>query len=115
MRLRLPLFGPSFPSSGRTWLRREFGKIAYWGMAVLVPVSAVAQMSQTASAVVDSSNLGTNLGTYAVTERGPNHRVWKRVVAQTNDLGVVSYETNGGYTELATGLHHLVNGQWVES
>ncbi len=49
---------------------------------------------------------------YAVTEKGANHRVWRRVMAQTNALGRITYRTNS-FTELSSGLHHRVNGEWV--
>ena len=39
---------------------------------------------------------------FAIAERGPNRRIW------TNSAG-------GTYTELATGMHFLNNGQWVET
>ena len=52
---------------------------------------------------------------YSVTERGANHRVWQRVLpVATNQQGTVTYHTNR-YTELATGMHHLVGTNWVES
>ncbi len=50
-----------------------------------------------------------------VTERGANHRVWSTVTWTTNRAGVAMAHTNAAYTELATGMHHLVNGQWIES
>ncbi len=50
-----------------------------------------------------------------ITERGANHRVWSTVAWITNRAGIVTARTNAAYTELATGMHHLVNGQWVES
>ncbi len=40
--------------------------------------------------------------TFTIAERGPHHRLW------TNSAG-------GTYTELATGMHYLNNGRWVES
>jgi hypothetical protein len=60
-----------------------------------------------AANALDTSN-------YTVVERGPNHCIWCRVTAFTNNLGKVTYRTNS-YTELSSGMHHLVNGQWVES
>jgi alpha-tubulin suppressor-like RCC1 family protein len=36
------------------------------------------------------------------------------LTALSNNLGKVTYRTNS-YTELATGMHHLVNREWVES
>ncbi|HEY9175905.1 MAG TPA: hypothetical protein VI136_26795, partial [Verrucomicrobiae bacterium] len=51
---------------------------------------------------------------YRVTERGPHHRVWMKVILETNSVGLVEAQTNR-YTELATGLHYLQDGQWRES
>ncbi len=52
---------------------------------------------------------------YIVSERGPHHRVIQKVVPTTNDRGQISLTTNSAYIELATGMHHLVAGKWVES
>jgi hypothetical protein len=48
----------------------------------------------------------TDPATYSIVQNGPHSRVWQRVSAQSKTTS---------YTELATGLNHLVNGQWVES
>src|SRR4029077_11591735 len=50
-----------------------------------------------------------------IAERGPNHRVWQNVRVITNELGQTATKTNQAYMELATGMHHLKNGQWTES
>jgi hypothetical protein len=50
-----------------------------------------------------------------VTERGGDYRLWRQITPFTNAQGQVSYQTNGGFNEIASGMHHLVNGQWVES
>src|SRR6266478_1288543 len=110
MRLMLSFFVSSFARVGRAWLPGEPFKIACWSVAALIPICAQAQSLQTATAVVDS----TNSGSYAVSELGPNHQVWQRINAQTNDSGEVTYQTNS-FTEMATGMHNLVNGQWVDS
>ncbi|MDB6122329.1 MAG: hypothetical protein JWQ71_1322 [Pedosphaera sp.] len=52
--------------------------------------------------------------TYSIAERGPHHRVWHRVTIQTNHVGKVLYRTNS-YTELATGMHFLKDGEWQEA
>ncbi len=49
-----------------------------------------------------------------IVERGANHRVWARVVLETNRLGEIIARTNS-YTELETGMHYLEIGQWKES
>lgn len=49
-----------------------------------------------------------------ITERGPHHRVWeqKRVRTLPNGRSVTNRST---IVELETGMHHLKDGQWVES
>src|SRR5258706_4933772 len=110
MRLRLHFFVLSVPPMGCAGTLGGFVKFAWWCIAVLLPVCVVAQSYQTTPATVDT----TNSDGYVVAERGPHDRVWQRVVSQTNDLGEVTYQTNS-YNQLATGLHHLVGGQWVDS
>jgi hypothetical protein len=51
---------------------------------------------------------------YSVTERGPHHRVLASVTWTTNAAGRVLARTNS-YTELATGLHYLLDGHWTET
>jgi hypothetical protein len=51
---------------------------------------------------------------YSVVDRGPHHRVWVKAVFETNQQGQVFVRTNS-YTELATGMHYLEDGQWKES
>jgi hypothetical protein len=52
---------------------------------------------------------------YTIGAQGAYYRVWQNVMPfTTNAQGQVTYRTNS-YTELATGLNHLVNGQWVPS
>jgi hypothetical protein len=53
---------------------------------------------------------------YVVGERGPHSKEWLKVTTTTNDVGAVLTTTNGGYVELATGMHYQdKKGQWVES
>jgi hypothetical protein len=52
---------------------------------------------------------------YQTGEQGANENVWQKIVQQTDGEGNVTCQTNNAYMELATGLNHLVNGQWVES
>jgi hypothetical protein len=49
-----------------------------------------------------------------VAERGPHHRVIERTVQELQPDGTLK-ERKSSYTELATGLHYLKDGQWVES
>ena len=49
-----------------------------------------------------------------VVERGPNHRVWQRVLPIVLPNGQPSSRI-ARYTELAVGLHYLKDGQWLET
>src|SRR5882672_3063497 len=103
MRLRLPFFVLSIPSRGRIGLPCR-------GIAAMLAACAFAFLSQSAVMADDANNSGN----YVVTDLGPHHQIWQQIVAQTNDAGEVTYQTNS-FTEMATGMHHLVNGQWVDS
>jgi hypothetical protein len=70
--------------------------------------SSLAQPAAVTSAATDP-------GTYSIVEAGPHYRVWQRVSAQTNSQGALAPVTNMAYTEICTGLNHLVAGQYVES
>ena len=51
---------------------------------------------------------------YSIVAQGANHQVWQReTYEQAPDGSIVPHIHQ--YTELATGLNHLVNGQWVAS
>jgi hypothetical protein len=52
---------------------------------------------------------------YIIGQQGANSRVWQTVTQVTNNQGNLTLQTNQAYVELATGLNHLVNGQWVAS
>ncbi len=52
---------------------------------------------------------------YAIGEQGANSRVWQKIIQTADAQGNVTYQTNQAYVELATGLNHLVGGQWVAS
>src|ERR1022692_3011571 len=51
---------------------------------------------------------------YAITVQDANSRVWQRTVYETDPAGQIVARQHS-YTEVASGLNHLVNGQWVES
>ena len=52
---------------------------------------------------------------YTIVSQGANNQVWKHAVpVATNQQGQVAYRIDE-YTEVATGLNHLVNGQWMPS
>jgi hypothetical protein len=50
---------------------------------------------------------------FTAVERGPHHARLQQVSVVTNGARVF-YQTNS-YTEIATGLNHLVRDQWVPS
>ena len=51
---------------------------------------------------------------YSIVQRGPHSRLWQRMILRTNDSGIVSSNIQS-YTELATGICHLANGEYVDS
>jgi len=51
---------------------------------------------------------------YSIVQRGPNSRLWRRTLVQTNAIGTVTTNLQS-YTELATGVCYLNNGQYVDS
>ena len=51
---------------------------------------------------------------YGVVQSGANHRVWEKTSYEMTADGTI-YPQKHRYTELATGLNYLQNGQWVES
>jgi len=55
-----------------------------------------------------------NQPAYSIVQNGPHSRVWQGVTTTTNADGTL-YSKTSSYTELATGLNHLIAGQWVES
>jgi hypothetical protein len=67
-----------------------------------------------ASMVVTNPISETIIG-HQIGEQAANQNVWQKIVQITDAKGNVTYQTNNAYTELATGLNHLVNGQWVAS
>lgn len=48
-------------------------------------------------------------------ERGPHSREWLKVTSVTNRIGGIVTRTNTAYVELATGMHYVRSGRWVES
>ena len=51
---------------------------------------------------------------YHEVERGPNHKLWQRETFEQGPDGQIITHVHQ-YKELATGMHYLQNGQWVES
>jgi hypothetical protein len=52
---------------------------------------------------------------YIISDRGLHHRVLQKVVSARSPSGRVISVTNDAYMELATGMHYLQDGQWLES
>ena len=52
---------------------------------------------------------------YVVGQHDANSQVWQKTSQIVNARGKSVNQTNQAYVELATGLNHLVNGQWVAS
>ena len=50
---------------------------------------------------------------YAVSERGPNHKIWERTVYEQTPWGPAPKIHR--YREIATGMHFLRNGQYIET
>ncbi len=51
---------------------------------------------------------------YAIVQRGPNSRLWQRTRVQTNAIGTLTTNLQS-YTELASGICYIANGQYVDS
>jgi hypothetical protein len=51
---------------------------------------------------------------YHIISRGPNSRVWQRAAIETNLAGIVTTNLHS-YTELATGVCYLTNGEYIDS
>ena len=70
--------------------------------------------AQTAASPVPASSLASQATPYAIVELGANYQVWERETYDPAPDGSIVTNIHK-YTELATGLNHLVNGQWVAS
>jgi hypothetical protein len=51
---------------------------------------------------------------YSIVRRGPNSRIWQRALLCTNAVGDVTTNLQS-YTELATGVCYLSNGEYVDT
>jgi archaellum component FlaF (FlaF/FlaG flagellin family) len=67
-----------------------------------------------AQSVTSQQTSGSFATPYAITAQDANSRVWQRTVYETDSAGQIVARQHS-YTEVASGLNHLVNGQWVES
>jgi hypothetical protein len=84
-------------------------------LASLAVGSLILSAAQASTTTAPPNQAGIPAPTaYQVVEQGADHRVWQSetYAADANGLLVTNVHK---YTELATGLNHLVNGQWVAS
>src|SRR5580693_793048 len=51
---------------------------------------------------------------FTITQSGPHHRVWEKVLAYTNAQGGRIYRTNS-YVEMGTGLNIWTGSQWADA
>lgn len=78
-------------------------------------LAARAQVEEPAAGAAVSAAAAANLSEkYAVVDRGANHRTWQRVEWEPTRSGR-SIPHVHTVTELATGMHYLADGRWVES
>jgi len=52
---------------------------------------------------------------YEVIERGPDYRVWQKIIPTADARGKVTTQAGPGYIELETGMHYQDKGQWLDS
>jgi hypothetical protein len=113
--MREPWMGRFEQPTKTTDLRAQQGlAVRKWPLELLLlvifPVCASGQLNN--SVATNSVVTSTNFQIVAV---AANSQIWQNVVPGfTNQSGQVTYLTNS-YTELATGLNHLVDGHWVPS
>lgn len=88
-------------------LARRLFLIALTGV-VLGPGRVLAQVQTTNSTATSTPS------DYAITGRTPHSRLWQRLQLQTNSIGTVTTNIQS-YTEIATGLCYLTNGQYADS
>ncbi len=90
----------------------------FWAVvlaAAIIPNCSRAQVAGPSLLAANAANPPLPPPTpYAITVQDGNSRVWQRTVYEQSRSGQVTGRKHS-YTELATGLNHLVNGQWVES
>jgi RHS repeat-associated protein len=77
-------------------------------------IQAQVAVNSTPVTQTNSATSQTIVG-YQTGVQDANSRVWQKIVQTTDTQGHVTYQTNNAYTELATGLNHLVGNQWVAS
>ena len=89
--------------------------VAAFGQAVGTPTTQTgANQAAASSPVFKGTQPVLQKGTYQVTKRGPNQKVWQKtdyeIAADGRRLPHVHQ-----FTELASGMNYLNNGEWVES
>ena len=92
-------------------------KALLWFLMVGVCLGVEAQNQVPAGASFQPQPAGANaveITPFAVTQRGPHHRVWEKVLAYTNSQGKTIYRTNS-FVEMATGLNVWNGTQWVDA
>src|SRR5580692_10503615 len=99
---------------------RVFRQLPFMKTFIFLLFGATVASAQTPSldASADATTVATASQTivgYQTGVQDGNSRAWQKIIQITDDQGNVTYQTNNAYTELATGLNHLVNGKWVES
>jgi hypothetical protein len=83
----------------------------WFGLFVLFLLGNVLCQGQTSP--VGNSNTVSS-ASYTCIQRGPYSKVWQETSFVTNDSGDITTNTQF-YTELATGICYLTNGQYVDS
>jgi len=76
--------------------------------------SAWSIRGQTTSPATVGTTATATATPYSVVANGPNHRIWQSTTYEVTPDGKTLPHLQQ-YEEVATGLNHLVNGQWVES
>jgi hypothetical protein len=106
----------ALPSGGRA--RLPLGPIIISAALLLLPLLAPAQgipaPTTAVPTVTHSDQTGRRMTGPAVVERGPHHKVWQRFEIETGPDGK-EFRMPRQYTELASGMHYLENGQWKET
>jgi hypothetical protein len=88
-------------------MRRVIGYIGFFIFAGLLTAQQISPSQA-------RSRNGPSPTIYAIVNRDANSRVWQHTTYSKNQNGQIVTNSHS-YTELASGLNHLVNGQWVES
>ena len=83
--------------------------IHFFGV-LLASCALQAQTSNQAAVTANPSPVN-----YIIGQQDANSQVWQKITQAVDARGNSAFQTNQAYVELATGLNHLVNGQWVAS